>query len=99
MTLFLAQSFTGQVKSCALGKQIYAQKLSFAQFQVPAIEPFFGTGEDPGFNAQVCTNKALTIDPLGNTCEADEVSPKVEVGVVAILRCLQPYLRHIYVII
>jgi hypothetical protein len=49
-----------------------------------------GTGADPGFNAQERTNKALTTGPFGNTCEADEVSPEVEAGVVARLRCLQP---------
>jgi hypothetical protein len=54
------------------------------------MEPFVGTGADPGFNAQECTNKALTTGPFGNTCEADEVSPEVEAGVVARLRCLQP---------
>jgi hypothetical protein len=48
------------------------------------------TGEDPGFNAQECTNKALNTSPFGNTCEADEVSPEVEARVVAGLRCLQP---------
>jgi hypothetical protein len=54
------------------------------------ITPGVGTGADPGFNAQERTNKALTTDPFGNTCEADEVSPEVEAGVVARLRCLQP---------
>jgi hypothetical protein len=49
-----------------------------------------GTGADPGFNAQERTNKSLTTDPFENTCEADEVSPEVEAGVVARLRCLQP---------
>jgi hypothetical protein len=49
-----------------------------------------GTGADPGFNAQENTNKTLTIVPSGNTCEEDEVSPEVEAGVVARLRCLQP---------
>jgi hypothetical protein len=49
-----------------------------------------GTGADPGFNAQECTNKTLTTDPFDNTWEADEVSPEVEVGVVAGLQCLQP---------
>jgi hypothetical protein len=53
-----------------------------------------GTGADPGFNAQEHTNKTLTIGPFKNTCEADEVSPKLEVGVVAGLICLQPYLGH-----
>jgi hypothetical protein len=54
------------------------------------MEPFVGIGADPGFNAQEHTNKTLTTDPFGNTCEADEVSPKVEVGVVEGLRCMQP---------
>jgi hypothetical protein len=54
------------------------------------MEPFVGTRADPGFNAQEHTNKTLATDPFGNTCEADAVSPKVEVGVVARLRCLQP---------
>jgi hypothetical protein len=49
-----------------------------------------GTGVDPGFNTQECTNKTLTTNPFGNTCEADEVSPKVEARVVVGLRCLQP---------
>ena len=49
-----------------------------------------GTGADPGFNAQERTNKTLTTNPFGNTCKEDEVSPEVEVGVVAGLRCLQP---------
>jgi len=61
-----------------------------SQLHVPAMEPFVGTGEYPGFNVQECTNKALTINPFGNTYEADEVSPEVEAGVVARLRCLQP---------
>jgi hypothetical protein len=36
------------------------------------------------------TNKTLTTGPFSNTCEADEVSPEVEAGVVVRLRCLQP---------
>jgi len=49
-----------------------------------------GIGAYPGFNAQEHTNKAITTDPFDNTCEADEVLPEVEAGVVARLRCLQP---------
>jgi hypothetical protein len=49
-----------------------------------------GTGTYPGFNAQERTNKTLTTDPFDNTFEEDEVSPKVEAGVVAGLRCLEP---------
>jgi hypothetical protein len=45
------------------------------------------------------TNKTLTTGPFGNTCEADEVSPEVEAWVVAGLKCLQPKLGHISVII
>jgi hypothetical protein len=33
--------------------------------------------------------KTLTTSPFGNTYEADDVSPEVEAGVVAGLRCLQ----------
>jgi hypothetical protein len=43
-----------------------------------------------GSMLQQRTKKTLTIDPFGNTYEADEVSPKVEAAVVAGLRCLQP---------
>jgi hypothetical protein len=51
---------------------------------------YVGTRADPGFNAQEHTNKTLTTGPFGNTCEVDEVSPEVEAGVVAGLKCLQP---------
>jgi hypothetical protein len=71
-------------------QQDFPSKNISNQIQVDWPRKIVGTGEDPGFNAQECTNKALTTDPFGNTCEADEVSPKVEVGVVARLRCLQP---------
>jgi hypothetical protein len=43
-----------------------------------------------GFNAQECTNKTLTTIPFKNTCKADEVSPKVEAGVVVGLQCVKP---------
>jgi hypothetical protein len=43
---------------------------------------------------QECTKKTLTTDPFGNTFEEDEVSPEVEAGVVAGLKCLQPKLGH-----
>jgi hypothetical protein len=49
-----------------------------------------GTGQTRGSTIQQRTNKTLTTDPFGNTCEADEVSPEVEAGVVAGLKCLQP---------
>ena len=54
------------------------------------MEPFVGIGEDSGFNAQEINRKTLTIDPFSNTCEVDEVSPEVEAGVVARIKCLQP---------
>jgi hypothetical protein len=53
------------------------------------MEPFFGTGADPGF----ISNSAPTNPnywPFGNTCEVDEVSPEVAIGGVAGHRCLQP---------
>jgi hypothetical protein len=52
------------------------------------MEPFVGTTQ--GSTLQQCTNKTLTIGPFGNTCEADEVTPEVEVGVFVGLGCLQP---------
>jgi hypothetical protein len=61
-----------------------------SQFQVLTMELFVGIGENPGFNAQECTNKTLTTSPFDNTCQVDEVSPEVEAGVVVGLRCLQP---------
>jgi hypothetical protein len=54
------------------------------------MEPFLGIGENPRFNAKERTKKTLTTGPFGNTCEADEVSPEVEAGVVVGLQCLQP---------
>jgi hypothetical protein len=47
-------------------------------------------GQTQGSMLQQRTNKTLTTGPFGNTCEADEVSPEVEAGVVAGLKCLQP---------
>jgi hypothetical protein len=47
-------------------------------------------GKTQGSTLQQRTNKTLTTGPFGNTCEADEVSPEVEAGVVAGLQCLQP---------
>jgi hypothetical protein len=54
------------------------------------IEILLAQGQTQGSTLQQCTNKTLTTGPFGNTCEADEVSPEVEVGVVAGLKCLQP---------
>jgi hypothetical protein len=70
-----------------LRKEIH---LFFSSQQSQLIEPFVGIGVDPGFNASTTHQKTLTTDPFGNTCEEDEVSPEVEAGVVAGLRCLQP---------
>jgi hypothetical protein len=70
--------------------------LSFLQF--PAITVSgpgnrticWQQGQTQGSTLQHRTNKTLTTVPFGNTCEADEVSPEVEVGMVARLKCLQP---------
>jgi hypothetical protein len=53
-------------------------------------------GKTQGSTLQQCTNKTLATGPFGNTCEVDEVSPEVEVGVVARLRCLHDpdYFRY-----
>jgi hypothetical protein len=47
-------------------------------------------GKTHGSTLQQCTNKALTIIPFDNTYEENEVSPEVEEGVVARLKCMQP---------
>ena len=62
-------------------------------------EGMLAQGQTQGSMLQECTNKTLTTDPFNNTCEVDEVSPEVEAGVVARLRCLQPQLGHRSVII
>jgi hypothetical protein len=47
-------------------------------------------GQTQGSMLQQRTKKTLTTGPFDNTYEADEVSPEVEVGVVAGLNRLQP---------
>jgi hypothetical protein len=44
-------------------------------------------GQTHGSTLQQCTNKTLTTDPFGNTCEVGGVSPEVEAGGVTRLRC------------
>jgi hypothetical protein len=51
-------------------------------------EGLLAQGKTQGSKLQQCTNKTLTTVPFGNTCKEDEVSPKVEEGVVAGLQCL-----------
>jgi hypothetical protein len=50
-------------------------------------------GKTKGSTLQQHIKNTLTIGPFGNTCEANEVSPEVEVGVVVGLKCLQPSLE------
>ena len=47
-------------------------------------------GQTQGSTIEQSTNKTLTTDPYGNTCEADEVSPEAAKRGVAGQRCLQP---------
>jgi hypothetical protein len=83
---FLAQSFAIQVEYYALQQQIYAQSFIFSS--VPNNHSFMSRqqnhllaqGQTQGSMLQQRTNKTLTTDPFGNTCEADEVSPEVEAG-------------------
>jgi hypothetical protein len=53
------------------------------------MEPFVGTGADPGFTPRA-HQQALATGPFGNTCEADAVSPEAAKRGVAGQRCLQP---------
>jgi hypothetical protein len=56
----------------------------------PQLTLFLAQGQTQSSMLQKHTKKTLTIVPFDNTCEVYEVSPEVEVGVVAGLRCLQP---------
>jgi hypothetical protein len=78
---------------CKLKKALYGLK------QAPRAWYLLAQGQAQGSTLQQRTNKTLTTNPFGNTCEADEVSPEVEAGVVAGLQCLQPYLGHNSVIL
>jgi hypothetical protein len=65
-----------------------------SNIEIPSVtnvlRDMLAQGQTQGSTLQQRTNKTLTTGPFGNTCEADEVSPEVEAGVVAGLRCLQP---------
>jgi hypothetical protein len=56
-------------------------------------------GQTQGSTLQQCTNKTLTIDPFDNTCEADAVSHKVEVGGGYRTQVFVTKMGHRYVII
>jgi hypothetical protein len=73
------------------------QEFEYVFQEIPGFPPkkeidfsMLAQGQTQGSTLQQRTNKTLTTGPFGNTCEADEVSPEVEAGVVAGLRCLQP---------
>jgi hypothetical protein len=68
----------------------YFRGLWSRKFWSPEDKRVLAQGQTQGSTLQQRTNKTLTTGPFGNTCEADEVSPEVEAGVVAGLRCLQP---------
>jgi hypothetical protein len=53
------------------------------------MEPFVGTGADPGFTPKA-HQQALATGPFGNTYEANVVSPEASKRGVAGQRCLQP---------
>jgi hypothetical protein len=57
---------------------------------IQSVKNLLAQGQTQGSTLQQHTNKTLTTGPFGNTCKADEVSPEVEAGVVAGIKCLQP---------
>jgi hypothetical protein len=71
---------------------IYLNKYTITQLQSIKFFTYLvlAQGQTQGSTLQQCTNKTLTTSPFGNTYEVDEVSPEVEVGGVAGLKCLQP---------
>jgi hypothetical protein len=52
------------------------------------LNQLLAQGQTQGSTLQQHTNKTLTTGPFKNTCEADAVSPEVEVGGVIGLKCL-----------
>jgi hypothetical protein len=78
------------VEKCKLEQLKHAKSWLVQRATGTKIKVIVGTGADPGSTLQQCTNKTLTTGPFSNTCEADEVSSKVEAGVVVGLKCLQP---------
>jgi hypothetical protein len=52
------------------------------------LDQLLAQGQTQGSMLQQHTNKTLTTVPFDNTHEIDEVSPKIEEGVVAGLKCL-----------
>jgi hypothetical protein len=75
-------------KGFTISGQIFSQSLFFlssqqSQFQSQQQNHLLAQGQTQGSMLQQCTNKTLTTDPFSNTWKADEVSPEVEVGVVA----------------
>jgi hypothetical protein len=71
-------------------KDLFSSVPSNHSFRSQQKNHLLAQGQTLGSMLQQRTKKNLTIDPFDNTSEADEVSPKVEAGVVAGLKCLQP---------
>jgi hypothetical protein len=81
----------GDVPHVAVEELLWnAQPLRCVNQPIIPLGELLAQGQTQGSTLQQRTNKTLTTGPFGNTCEADEVSPEVEAGVVAGLRCLQP---------
>jgi hypothetical protein len=87
---FFFHSFNHSFKSDIFAQSFFFLSSQKSQFQSRQQNHLLAQGQTQGSTLQQRTNKTLTTSPFGNTCEADEVSPEVEAGVVAGLRCLQP---------
>jgi hypothetical protein len=91
--LFSAQIFVSQC--CALSNR-YTHRSFFSsvsinhRFRSRQRNHLLAQGQTRVSILQQCTKKTLTTGPSNNTCETNEVSPEVEAGVVAGLKCLQP---------
>jgi hypothetical protein len=88
--------FLAQVEYCALHQHIYTLVFLFSSvpsnhsFTSQKQNHFLAQGKTQGSTLQHCTKETLTTGPFENTCEVNEVSPKIEEGGVARLKCLQP---------
>jgi hypothetical protein len=83
MIPFLAQSFANQAAYLHTKLSLFSSVPSNHSFMSRQRNHLLAQGQTQGSMFQQRTKKTLTIGPFGNTYEGDEVSPEVELGVVA----------------
>jgi hypothetical protein len=89
-SLFFLSSHQSQFQVGSLHKASSSLVPNNHSFRSRQRNHLLAQGQTQGSMLQQRTNKTLTTGPFDNTYEADEVSPEVEVGVVAGVQCLEP---------